>query len=100
MFYYCELYIIIVWDLLSADRRLSEGEAFGDFYDFSLVINARTKEALKLNDGKSGPLFRPPHQFQPPQIFLSSRALNGKRREETRTGKAVGSTAFSSPSPV
>ena len=24
---------------------------------------------------KSGPLFRPPHQFQPPQIYLSFRAL-------------------------
>ena len=28
----------------------------------------------------------PPNQFRPPQIFLSSRTLKVKRREESRTG--------------
>ena len=35
---------------------------------------------------KSGAYYRPPFEFCTPQIVLSSRALNGKRREETRTG--------------
>ena len=36
--------------------------------------------------GSREPKFRPPNQFRPPQIFLSSCTLKGKRREETRTG--------------
>ena len=41
----------------------------------------RCSQKLVLEARKSGPLFRGPHQFQPPQIYLSSRALNRKRRE-------------------
>ena len=34
---------------------------------------------------KSIPYHRPPNNHRPPQIFLSSRTLKGKRREESRT---------------
>ena len=36
--------------------------------------------------GSREPNSGPPNQFRPPQVFLSSRTLKGKRREETRTG--------------
>ena len=34
---------------------------------------------------KSIPYHRPPNNHRPPQVSLSSRALKGKRREESRT---------------
>ena len=38
-----------------------------------------------LGSRKSIPYHRPPNNHRPPQIFLSSRALKGKRRGESRT---------------
>ena len=62
-----------------------------------IVISKAVLPGVSLCFRKSGPLFRPRRQIQPPQIYLSSRALNRKKERRNPYYQLVASTSFFSP---
>ena len=78
-----------------ANRTGNSGQRFKESVKIngSLLALGRCLEALRHNQlnpsaslpRKSIPYHRPPNNHRPPQIFLSSRTLKEKRRQESRT---------------